>query len=100
MKNEKCLSCGSSTSLIHIFKKGTSIGTSEDFSKKMICTDCLDDSDDYSYCELCGEEEGAYRIRDLSDGYCAEHYDEVTPVDDDEADAWESLAEYYSDPSH
>jgi hypothetical protein len=65
----------------------------------MICQDCLDEDDEYGVCLLCSEV-GAYRDRDLSEGYCREHYDEVTPVDDDEADAWESLSEYYSDPSH
>lgn len=32
--------------------------------------------------------------------YCKEHYLEVIPEDEAEEESWESLGEYWADPSH
>lgn len=99
MKNKSCMYCKETKDLVSIFKKGTSIGEEEDFSRKVICKICLKDSEEYGVCNFCSQE-GAYCNEDLTDGYCKEHYDEVVPVDEEEADAWSSLSDYYADPSH
>ncbi|OLN28976.1 hypothetical protein [Desulfosporosinus metallidurans] len=96
---KKCIECKCLENLVPIFKRGSNNGTAEDYSRKMICEDCLENYEEYGRCPLC-QDEAAYHERDLIDGYCREHYDEVTPYDEEEAEDKRSYAEYLMDPSH
>lgn len=95
----KCVECESERNLIPVFRKGTINGCEEDYSKKMICKECAEESEDYGLCLLCSEE-AAYHSEDLIDGYCKEHYDEVQPSDEEEEEDMDSFSEYHADPSH
>lgn len=100
---KKCTQCGLTEDLLlPIYKRGTSAGTEDDYSGKFICEDCLEDSSSYDVCDFCGDE-GVYSVKDLEDGCCEEHMDEVPRIYEDSEDdesGWSSLAEYYRDPNH
>ncbi|MBU3214796.1 hypothetical protein LL033_08230 [Clostridium estertheticum] len=103
MVRHKCISCGKHNGLIPIFKKGTNNGDEEDYSRKIICKECLAVSEEYGTCQFCNEEV-AYHINDLkayqAGLYCNEHYLEAIPEDEDEKEDWDSFEEYILDPCH
>jgi hypothetical protein len=96
----KCIECKSEKGkMLPIFKKGTSCGDKEDYSGKVICTSCLEDSEDYGTCFICCEE-GAYHRDDLrseDQDCCDEHYE---ILDEEEREDMRTIIDYYADPNH